>query len=778
MSELEKLGVFYLGRLRDRAGGETLPVPLLYDARDLTTHAVIVGMTGSGKTGLGIGLIEEAALDGIPVLAIDPKGDLPNLALTFPELRGADFAPWVDEGEAARRGLSREELGEAEAELWRRGLAEWGQDGERIRRLRAAAEVAVYTPGSTAGRTLSILDSFQAPTGSQQQDPELMAERIAATAGALLNLLGLDADPLQSRDHILVSSLLEESWRRGADLPLPALIQAIQRPPLARIGVLELEAFYPEKERFRLAMAVNNLLAAPGFEAWMQGEPLDVDRLLFDAEGRPRVAVVSIAHLDDAQRMFFLTLLLGQVVSWVRDQPGTGSLRALLYMDELFGFLPPVAEPPSKRPLLTLLKQARAHGLGLALATQNPVDLDYKALSNAGTWFIGRLQTERDRRRLLDGLETVPGLDRRELEELLAGLDQRVFLLHDVHEEAPVLFQTRWAMSYLRGPMTREEIRRLSAGDEGAAEPVPAAAVAETLAPVLPPEIEQRFLPAPRSDGERRYVPGLLGVATVHFVSARHSLDAARELLLFAPFDAAGDVDWAAAEHLEIDAADLAREPTLPARFEALPPSAAQQRNYAGWRKTLAEHLYRDSRLELLASPSTGHLSRPGEDERSFRIRLQQLGREERDAALETLRERWARKLGSAQAGIQRAAERVERERGQASGAKLQTVISAGAALAASLLGRKRISTTSLGRATTAARGWERSRQQAGDVERAEAAQDELEERYREIEVQMRAELAELQARLDPLTEELTTETLKPRRSDVRVEALYLAWRP
>ncbi|MGH9464367.1 MAG: ATP-binding protein, partial [Thermoanaerobaculia bacterium] len=466
MPDFEKLGSFYLGRPYDLGARKAEPGVMLYDSKDLTTHAVIVGMTGSGKTGLGIGLIEEAVLDRIPVLAIDPKGDLPNLLLTFPDLAPEDFEPWVNEDDARRQGLSRGDWARSQAELWRRGLAEWGQDGERIRRLRASAGFTVYTPGSTAGVPLAILDSFKAPTAALLADDELLADRVATTAGSLLSLLGFAADPLRSRDHILLATLLDHAWRERRDLDLATLIQLIQRPPIRQVGVLDVETFYPEKERFGLAMAINNLLAAPGFDVWLRGEPLDIGRLLHDGAGRPQVAIVSIAHLAEAERMFFLALLLGQVVGWVRQQAGTTSLRALLYMDELFGYLPPVGEPPTKKPLLTLLKQARAHGVGLVLATQNPVDLDYKALSNAGTWFVGRLQTDRDKQRLLDGLEGAAAggraFDRRALEATLAGLESRVFLLHDVREDAPTLFETRWVMSYLAGPLTRDQIRRLS----------------------------------------------------------------------------------------------------------------------------------------------------------------------------------------------------------------------------------------------------------------------------------------------------------------------------
>ena len=408
-ADYEKLGLFYLGRPWDLDADAPRPGALLYDSRDLLTHALCVGMTGSGKTGLCIGLIEEAAIDGVPALVIDPKGDLGNLMLTFPDLAPAEFLPWVEEGAAERQGISREQLAEREAKKWRDGLASWGEGPERIRRLREAAEVTIYTPGSTAGRPLAVLSSLAAPPAALREDAELLRERVTTTAAGLLGLLGIDADPVRSREHILLSTLLERAWSAGLALDLPTLVQQVQRPPVAKIGVLELDSFYPEKERFGLAMALNNLLASPGFAAWLQGEPLDIDRMLYTAEGKPRVAICSIGHLSERERMFFVTLLLDQTLAWVRTRPGTSSLRAILYMDEVFGYLPPVAEPPSKRPLLTLLKQARAFGLGVVLATQNPVDLDYKGLTNIGTWFLGRLQAERDKERLLDGLEGASG---------------------------------------------------------------------------------------------------------------------------------------------------------------------------------------------------------------------------------------------------------------------------------------------------------------------------------------------------------------------------------
>ena len=428
-------------------------------------------MTGSGKTGLCLSLLEEAALDGVPAIAIDPKGDIGNLLLTFPELRAEDFQPWVDAGEASRKGKTVDEFAAATADSWRKGLGEWGQDGARIARLREAADVAIYTPGSDSGRPLSVLRSFAAPDPATLSDATAFKERISSAVAGLLALLGIEADPIKSREHMLLSAILDTAWRQGESPDLAALIQSVQKPPFDKIGVFDVETFYPAKERMELALRVNGLLAAPGFDAWLHGEALDVQKLLYTAEGKPRIAIISIAHLNDAERMFVVTLIANELVAWMRRQSGTTSLRALFYMDEVFGYFPPSAMPPSKLPLLTLMKQARAFGIGVVLATQNPVDLDYKGLGNAGTWFIGRLQTDRDKQRVLEGLlgsEAAGGLDRAGYESLMSNLTQRTFLMRNVHDDAPVLFRTRWAMSYLRGPLTLNEIKRLTPRSQSA----------------------------------------------------------------------------------------------------------------------------------------------------------------------------------------------------------------------------------------------------------------------------------------------------------------------
>ncbi|HUV95299.1 MAG TPA: DUF87 domain-containing protein, partial [Anaerolineae bacterium] len=468
MTNIERMATFYLGKRYDpgleRVVGDDL---LMYDARDLTTHAVCVGMTGSGKTGLCTDLLEEAALDGVPSIVIDPKGDMTNLLLTFPDLRSSDFEPWVNVDDARRKGLSVHEYASSITETWAKGLAEWGQSGERIRRLKESAEFVIYTPGSDAGIPISVLQTLRAPDISWDDEEEGLRELIASTVSALLGLVGIEADPVRSREHILLSHIIEHAWRRGQDLDLPGVIQAIQTPPIRKLGVFEVDSFYPQKNRLELAMMLNSVVASPSFENWLEGPPLDVASLLRAPDGRPRVSIFYIAHLSDAERMFFVTLLLEQVLAWMRTLSGTTSLRCLVHFDEVFGYLPPYpANPPSKRPLLTLVKTARAFGIGLVLATQNPVDLDYKGLTNAGTWFIGKLQTDRDKARLLDGMEGIISesgtlLDRAYLDPLISSLGSRVFILHNVHAERPALFKTRWALSYLRGPLTRRQVLTL-----------------------------------------------------------------------------------------------------------------------------------------------------------------------------------------------------------------------------------------------------------------------------------------------------------------------------
>ena len=802
--DFEKLGVFYLGRPYDLVAKQAKPGWLLYDSKDLVTHAVCVGMTGSGKTGLCIGLLEEAAIDGIPALIIDPKGDLANLMLNFPQLRGEDFAPWINEDDARKKGLTPADYATQQADMWKHGLGDWGQSGERVQKLRDAADVVVYTPGSNAGIPVSILKSFAAPSQEILDDPEMLRERIGTTVTSLLGFIGVEADPIKSREHILLSTILGHTWKAGQDLDLATLIQQIQTPPIAKIGVLDLDSFYPSKERFALAMQLNNLLASPGFSAWLEGEALDVGQMLHSPGGKPRLAIFSIAHLNDAERMFFVTLLLSQTLGWVRAQSGTTSLRAILYMDEIFGYFPPVANPPSKQPLLTLLKQARAFGLGVVLATQNPVDLDYKGLANTGTWFIGRLQTERDKARVLEGLEGAAAssgkkFDKQRMEQTLAGLGNRVFLLNNVHEDAPEVFQTRWTLSYLRGPLTRTQIKTLMdpvkrkmlnvKGLVESEQPGSSVAMAHVSPftshlsrPMLPPDVPQHFIPVRGSQPSGSaliYQPMLLGTAQVRVSDNKAGVDVTQDVTVLTPIsDGAVAVDWGQAVEASVAVADLESAPSDNAQFGAVPSSASKAKSYETWNKEFSGWLFRTQRIGLLKSPSTKEVSKPGESERDFRVRLQQSGREARDKQSDSLRQKYAPKIAALQDRIRRAGQMVERQQAESRSSQMQAAISVGASILGAFLGRKTISASNIGRATTAIRGAGRAIKESKDVGQAEENVSALQQQLADLESQFKVETDALAAATDPLSEQLETVSLKPTKANIAVKLVALAWTP
>jgi hypothetical protein len=798
LADYEKLGVFYLGRQYDAVRKQPKDGLILYKSKDLTTHAVCVGMTGSGKTGLCIGLLEEAAIDGIPAIIIDPKGDMPNLMLTFPELRPEDFLPWVNEDDARRKGQSTAEFAKAQSELWTNGLSAWGQNGARIARLRESAECVVYTPGSTAGIPVSVLKSLDAPSAEIIEDAELLGDRVGTTVTSLLGLMGVMADPVRSREHILLSHLLMRSWQEGLGVDMGSLIHQIQSPPMQRIGVMNLESFFPARDRFELAISLNNLLAAPGFGQWQEGQPLDIGNMLYTPSGRPRMAIVSIAHLSEAERMFFVSLLLNEVVGWVRSQPGTTSLRAILYMDEIFGFFPPVENPPSKKPLLTLLKQARAHGLGVVLSTQNPVDLDYKGLSNTGTWFIGRLQTERDKARVIEGLEGVStaagaGFNRPEMEKLIAGLGSRIFLLNNVHQDAVQVFETRWAMSYLRGPLTRTQIKQLmaerrqeQAPQQPESSPLPvsrprAVQPAQSVAvrPVLPPSVPQYFMPPrgmPPAGYGLTYEPVVLAAAQVAFEDPKSATRLERSLVtVVEPTEDAMSMDWSQARTVDIPLEDLEKDPVAGASFAVLPSAASQSKNYTAWRRDVATWLYGSQTADLLSSTRLKQVSQPGESERDFRLRLVQAAREKRDAETEQLREKYEKKMSSLQDRILRAEQTVEREQDQAKQQKMQTAISLGAGLLGSFLGGGR---SSIGRMTTAARGASRTAKEKQDIGRARESLDVLKQKLAQLEEDFRADTGQLATEFDTANEPLERMSIRPKKKDVQVRMVALCWLP
>ena len=803
----EKLGLFYLGKVQDPESNATTPDYVLYDAQDLTTHALCVGMTGSGKTGLCVSLLEEAGIDGIPAIVVDPKGDLGNLLLTFPELRAEDFRPWIDAAEAAGHGQTEDQYAAHVAKLWRDGLAQWGEDGARIRRFRSAVDLAIYTPGSNAGLPLTVLRSFAAPPPALRDDSDAFRQHVAASTAGLMALLGLDADPVRSRDFILVSNVLDHVWRAGESLDLAGLIGQIQTPPFAKVGVLDLDTFYPAKERLQLAMSLNNLLASPAFASWLEGEPLDIQRLLYTARGKPRISIISIAHLADSERMFFLTILLNELLTWVRGQAGTPSLRALFYMDEVFGYFPPTANPPSKVPMLTLLKQARAYGLGIVLATQNPVDLDYKGLSNCGTWFLGRLQTERDKARVLDGLEGASAragamFDRQQMDTLLSGLDSRVFLMNNVHEDAPALLHTRWALSYLRGPLARDQIHRLMADHRHTTEADragPARDAAPSEAPVtvesipaptanidiasqVPPAVTQRFLATrTRPDESHRlvYRPALLGTARLHFVRVSYQVDDWQDRCLLSPHTAnSARSAWETARAVSEDELAWASAAAANAQFADLPPALTVAKNYQTWQRQLIDHLYQTQTLPVWRCAALKQYARPGEPEDAFRIRLSQLAHEQRDLQVEKLRRKYASKLATLKDQIERAKQRVAKEKDEYQQKTLDTVIAVGSSIFGALLGRKLMSRTNVSKASTSARSVGRAARARSDIGRAEEKLETLAQEMKQMQQRTEQEIEKIDAAYQPDQLELETLNVRPRKSDVEVQPITVVWTP
>lgn len=789
-ADYEKLGRFYLGREYDPESRQTDGGLVLYDSKDLVTHGVVLGMTGSGKTGLCLALLEEAAMDNIPAIVIDPKGDISNLLLTFPELDATSFRPWINEEDAAKKNLTPDEHAAQTAAMWKNGLAEWGQSPERVRQLRDKVDITIFTPGSRAGIPVSILSSLEAPPFEIMDDGELLGERIESTVSSLLSLVGVQADPIQSPEAVLLSTIFHAEWAAGRDITLETLIRHIQSPSFDKVGVLDLESFLPEKSRQPLALKFNNLLASPGFSSWLEGPPLDIARMLHTPAGKPRISIFSIAHLGDAERMFFTSLLLNQMLGWMRVQNGTTSLRALLYMDEIFGFLPPTANPPSKRPLMTILKQGRAFGLGCLLATQNPVDLDYKALSNIGTWFLGRLQTERDKLRVLDGLEGAAGsqnarFDRKEMEKLLSGLGNRVFLMNNVHEDGPVLFHVRWVMSYLTGPLARGQIKMLmdpkragfeTAAKPGAAKPMAmpgAAAPAAGVRPAVGAGVKELFATPAGEAAGIIYQPYLLRSATVHFSSAKTGVDESREVRLAHPVLASG-IDW----ENQVDAPPSCGDnPGAGAGFGELPGYAMNAANYKQVEKDFAEWLYRNERVEILSCPALKAWSKPGESEGDFRARLTHQAHEARDAAVEKLRAATSRKIETLESRLRAAEARLAREKAEAGAAKMQAGVSVLGGILGSLLGRKTGMTaitrggSAIGKATSAYK-------QQQDVATAGARVEDIAGDIRAIEAELESEISRIAADHDPENLKLETETLKPARSDVKVHAAALLWLP
>lgn len=796
-------GEFYLGSTTD---GDQV----MYEGADLTTHGVIVGMTGSGKTGLGIIALEEALLQGVPTLIIDPKGDMANLLLTFPDMAASDFEPWISASDADRDGVTVAQKAADTAELWTSGLARSGIDArERVGRLRSKADFTIYTPGSTSGVPLNVVGSLDAPAGPV--DAETLQDEIDGFTASLLGMIGIKADPISSREHILIANILHHFWSQGRSLDMGTLIAQIQSPPMRKLGVIDLEMFFPPADRMKLALQVNGLVASPAFASWAQGESLDIGRMLFQSDGSPRAAIVSIAHLSDEERQFVVTLLLSKVVTWMRSQSGTSDLRALVYMDEVFGFCPPTANPPSKKPILTILKQARAFGVGLILSTQNPVDIDYKAISNAGTWMIGRLQTERDQQRLLDGMRSSSGeVDIDALSATIASLEKRQFVLHSTRSSTPTLFSTRWAMSYLSGPMTREQISTLMANraaPQAIAAPAatPGAAAAPTAAapaaapvladdessimPTIADTVDVRYVDpaAPWSEnvgavaGGRRMVAGV--AVRVEMLFDETKADLRHEIeweAVIAPLDGSLDADTAIA--VDYDDRDLRSEAPEGAVY-VLPDAKIQNKTYFTAAKTaIKDELYRNQTLTVFRNSDLKLYSRVGETREAFEERCTAVGDDFADADTDKLRDALGKKEDRVKDQMEKAQDRIReietdvesREAAKRSD-QIMDVVGAGLGM---LLGGKRSTRSILG-GVRRSRNHGRMAEKSGErLRTAENRLTDLVEDLEALEDELLDDMAQIQEEWEEKAANIDEIEVGLEKTDIRIDDVVLIWIP
>jgi len=821
---MDTKGKFYLGRIFDLKKGKTSDQALLYDPEDLTTHAVVVGMTGSGKTGLCIDLLEEAALNGIPALMIDPKGDITNALLHFPDLLPQDFKDWVNPDQARREGKTIEQAAAEAAENWKKGLADWGIGEERLRALESAANFAVYTPGSDAGIPINILASLKAPDLAWEGNEELLREKISSTTTAILGLVGLtDLDPVQSREHILLSNIFETSWSKGQDLALDELIMQTQTPPFQKLGVFDINSFFPQKERFELAMKLNNILAAPAFQTWISGQPLDIPSLLYGQNGRPNHSVFYISHLNDEERMFFITLLFSAIEAWMRSQSGTKSLRALVYFDEIFGYIPPVSNPPSKGPMLRMLKTARAFGVGLILVTQNPVDLDYKGLSNTGTWFVGKLQTDQDKQRLLDGLEgaLAGAMNRSYYDKLISGLGKRVFLMHNVHNKEPILFQTRWAMNYLAGPLTRTQISTLNtlvgarflSTTTGSHSKPPTSTTTEqkpqsvtekesptgkrretpgsTTRSAVPSGIEEYFLPSNLTLDEGfktlgkaspsgainkglLYHPTIIAQANIRFLKRNYNLD--HELIqtrLVIDPDRRGIIRWEEHASDNIDRSQLDDRPDSEAVFSSLVSPMSEVKLLTSIQKDFIEWVYQTSEVNVRANETLKIFCGPEVSNAEFRRMCTEAARKERESELKKLNTAIDRKIDALQNKLSREQRELDEDKTKLSQRRIEE-LGTHAETIISFFGKRR-STRRISSSLTKRR---MAAEAKADVEESVDAIAEYTEQIAELEKEKLQTAEEVNQRWGEIANQVSEIPVTPLKKDVMVELFGIAWFP
>lgn len=777
---------FYIGKTFNQKTNQIEAEKFFYDPPDLNTHMIVTGMTGSGKTGLCVGLIEEAALQKIPAILIDPKGDLTNLMLTFPDQQAKDFLPWIDPDAARRDNLSVEEMAEKTALTWKNGLSEWDLGSKEIQSLRTSVDWAIYTPGSSAGLPISILASFQAPDLDWDSNEELLREKISATVTALLTLIGLkDIDPLRSREHILLANIIEHNWKNKNQLDLTSLILQTQDPPIDRLGAFSLNEFFSKKDRGALAMRLNNFLASPTFQSWIEGQPLDIQQILYKPDGQPRHSIFYLSHLNDAERMFFITLLYSTIETWMRRQSGTGSLRAMVYFDEIHGYLPPISNPPSKPLIVRLFKTARAYGLGLILTTQNPVDVDYKALSNAGTWMIGRLQTDQDKQRLLDGLESAAGgVQRKDYDRLISALGKRVFLCHNVHAKKPAIFQTRWVMSYLAGPMTITQIPALNqlAGVtqkhisklSEVSQPAKSLPAHETAAQsdqrMTPAGISELFVPISKGQKDATYQPALVASAEIRYFSRSPQINFYRSISVLVHQARETGQKWEDHVIEDLDAEKLFETPQSGVRFASLPEYMTRTAWWSAQEKEFEHWIYETDVAVVSINKSLGITTGPEVNEKEFKDLCQKAVEEKIKDETGKLESKYRNRRAAIEKRIQTQQTRVEKLKKEAATRGLDTAVRVGTTLL-NLATKKRL--TGLSTSATKARMTSDARGRLSEAEKIlETHQSELETIVDELEQEKQDIIEKWNGERD----NFDLIKLTPTKQNIRIVKFGIAW--
>ena len=780
--DYEKLKLFYIGK--EKINDEE-SIPVVYKNKDLTTHAAIIGMTGSGKTGLGISLLEEAAIDNIPSIIIDPKGDMGNLLLTFPELKGSDFEPWVEEQDAINNSMTKEELAQKTATLWENGITGDFQSKERISKLKNSADFTIYTPGSNSGVPISILQTFKAPAQEVLNDSDILTSLVNSTVSSLLSLVDIK-DNTSSKEHILVSSIFMNFYTQGKDLNLEELISSIVTPPFKKIGVFDLETFFAQDDRLKLALKLNTIIANPSFKSWIEGEPLDISNLLYDENGKAKVSIFSISHLNDSQRMFFVSLLLNQMVAWMRRQEGTSSLKALLYMDEIFGYFPPSKNPPSKQPMLTLLKQARSFGVGVILSTQNPVDLDYKGLANIGTWFIGRLQTKQDKEKVIDGLASSGNVkfDKKELMDMLSNLNKRNFIMKNIHEDSIKVFQTRWVLSYLKGPISKDDIKKLMADKISKAlnkvenvvslEKKTNANDSSSNKPILPNTLEENYSYISQQDSYQMQ-PYLLASCDLNFFNASKKIDVKKLISHKIYLDETDNkVNWEDKEDLEDS--NFSKNERSNSSYYNVPTFIQNAREFKSLQRDFTNLIYQNHKFTLHTISALKLTSKQNENLTDFKIRVQDRLNEAIDENIEKLQLKYEKSQDRLETKLEKLYVKLEREKDQASAKTTETLISIGSSILGAFFGKSILSKTNVGKAATGIKNASKILKEKKDVKFVEAEIEEISGDITNLQEKLEQEIEKINEEYNISNYEIEETFIKPRRKDIYNVKISLLW--